>query len=828
MKRFSFFLALALVVASFGFASAGQVSLDNTTNEWTAGKISPGVPVVFSIRVTNDNAAAAGGITNGFSICADGPFTPPVGTIVEPNFSTFFDLVQAINTFSIDGSGCDTIGFGGSKLTGSGLPVGYDDVMYEIATGGVDSGFTLCLDSSFYPPTGSWLWAPGGAPSWDGPHCFLSFPPDCQPPTFDNAPVALAGSHCDVMQFDFDATDNPTNIPPTGPVVYSASIGTIDPNTGAWSYNPTLADVGASVSVTVTADNGTCATDAVVDLTFTNEAPVPTCPATQSVSVNSASQATVTATDDCDPFTFAIVGANPLGATIDPNTGVVSFTATSAGTFPIEVEVTDGNASATCSFDVTAVEGSLYQVEIGCIGEPEGPVFQGQHIQIPVNLATGNIIDGYDLLIGYDNSALSFQFADPGADLVADGWEYFTYRYGANGNCSNACPTGLIRLTAIAETNNGPNHPVLDGVNELAVIDFLVTNDRTLECQNIALRFYWMDCGDNTLSSDGGNALHVSEHVFDGDASLNPPNGLDIYDPTVGFPTYQGTQDECIVAGTGKPVPVRDASFKNGCVFIACADAIDARGDINLNYVSNEIADAVLFSNYFVYGIGVFTINMEGQIAASDVNADGLALSVADLVYLIRVIVGDALPYPKAVASVSTNAVIGNGTITVDEVMGAALVVLEGNATFEAPENMTVKSNFDGTNTRVLIYSMNHETFSGQVISSNSNIISYELATADGGVLNVAKEIPANFELAQNYPNPFNPSTAVSFSLPSASDVVLSVYNVTGQKVQEISGSYEAGFHTLTLDFSDKASGIYFYKLNAGNFAETKKMVLLK
>jgi hypothetical protein len=383
-------------------------------------------------------------------------------------------------------------------------------------------------------------------------------------------------------------------------------------------------------------------------------------------------------------------------------------------------------------------------------------------------------------------------------------------------------------LTAIAETNNGPNHPVLDGVNELAVIDFLVTNDRTLECQNIALRFYWMDCGDNTLSSDGGNALHVSEHVFDGDALLNPPNGLDIYDPTVGFPTYQGTQDECIVEVAGKPAPVRDVAFKNGCVFIACADAIDARGDINLNYVSNEIADAVLFSNYFVYGIGVFTINMEGQIAASDVNADGLALSVADLVYLIRVIVGDALPYPKAVASVSTNAVIGNGTITVDEVMGAALVVLEGNATFEAPENMTVKSNFDGTNTRVLIYSMNHETFSGQVISSNSNIISYELATADGGVLNVAKEIPANFELAQNYPNPFNPSTAVSFSLPSASDVVLSVYNVTGQKVQEISGSYEAGFHTLTLDFSDKASGIYFYKLNAGNFAETKKMVLLK
>ena len=78
--------------------------------------------------------------------------------------------------------------------------------------------------------------------------------------------------------------------------------------------------------------------------------------------------------------------------------------------------------------------------------------------------------------------------------------------------------------------------------------------------------------------------------------------------------------------------------------FQSQADAMD-----NLNEISNEISDAVLFSNYFVYGIGVFDINEAGQIAATDVNADGLTLSVADLVYMVRIILGDAAPYPKEV-----------------------------------------------------------------------------------------------------------------------------------------------------------------------------------
>jgi len=123
--------------------------------------------------------------------------------------------------------------------------------------------------------------------------------------------------------------------------------------------------------------------------------------------------------------------------------------------------------------------------------------------------------------------------------------------------------------------------------------------------------------------------------------------------------------------------PDRNIDFFNGGIDIVCADSIDARGDINLNNVGYEIADAVMFTNYFVKGVSAFGSHVAGSTAASDVNADGLALSVADLVYLIRVIVGDALPYPKT-APVQATYVNDNGTLSVDIPMGAAYVVIKG------------------------------------------------------------------------------------------------------------------------------------------------------
>jgi hypothetical protein len=94
--------------------------------------------------------------------------------------------------------------------------------------------------------------------------------------------------------------------------------------------------------------------------------------------------------------------------------------------------------------------------------------------------------------------------------------------------------------------------------------------------------------------------------------------------------------------------------------------------------------------------------------------------------------------------------------------------------------------------------------------------------------------LPKEFGLSQNMPNPFNPTTVVSFALPKDVKVNLSVYNVLGQQVKTlVDDVMRAGNQTVTWDGTDArgnqvSSGVYFYKLRAGDFSDTKKMLLLK
>jgi hypothetical protein len=135
-----------------------------------------------------------------------------------------------------------------------------------------------------------------------------------------------------------------------------------------------------------------------------------------------------------------------------------------------------------CSFDLI--------FEIPCIAivmegtdSSYGSWLNGEHATVCIVAEPGAIPDdgnagGYDFLICYDQSGLSFLGADGGPD----GWEYFTYRTGPfGGNCSGACPDGYVRLISIAEMNNGtPVDPAdfdLDG-EVLACLEFNITSDR--------------------------------------------------------------------------------------------------------------------------------------------------------------------------------------------------------------------------------------------------------------------------------------------------------------------------------------------------------------
>ena len=89
--------------------------------------------------------------------------------------------------------------------------------------------------------------------------------------------------------------------------------------------------------------------------------------------------------------------------------------------------------------------------------------------------------------------------------------------------------------------------------------------------------------------------------------------------------------------------------------------------------------------------------------------------------------------------------------------------------------------------------------------------------------------LPDAYSLSQNYPNPFNSSTVIQYELPEATWVRLEVYNMLGQAVATlVDGNQQAGFHSYNWNANNFASGIYFYRITAGKFRASKKMVIIK
>lgn len=174
---------------------------------------------------------------------------------------------------------------------------------------------------------------------------------------------------------------------------------------------------------------------------------------------------------------------------------------------------------------------------------------------------------------------------------------------------------------------------------------------------------------------------------------------------------------------------------------------------------------------------------------------------------------------------------------TFGPIIGPLTVILGAGSTVDrdrsqnvpagAPEGMYSYNAYVGNYPDDVWYSDSFD-FEKSAVADGSGIVGDWFSSGES-LTSTPTASPTEFVLHQNYPNPFNPETTIGFDLPEATSVTLSVYDVTGRQVATlVDGHRNAGHHEVTWDASAYSAGVYIYRLSAGNFTTSGKMVLMK
>ncbi len=443
--------------------------------------------------------------------------------------------------------------------------------------------------------------------------------------------------------------------------------------------------------------------------------------------------------------------------------------------------------------------------------DPYG-VIQGTTVSVPiiVNKATHKI-SGFDFCIEYDPRALILLDVQPGSFLTQNNWEQFGYEFQLDSGIivDTINPVQVVAIWGSIEKINFTTPPVnINSGDTLAVMKFYVSHDLTLECQSIPVKFYFNDCTDNIVYSWPAEKVYYPREVFSFDDSL-------IFD----FNSESSFNSDCIYPDSdrGRGFNKRSINYKNGRVKFICISEIEdwSYGDINLNGIAYEPVDAVIFTNYFMEGLYAFTVDVAAQSRATDINNDGIPLTLEDLVYLIRIIVGNNLP--------------------IDQV---ASMLFKGNLKIRANETkITVNSKFEidagavhlcfyapGQITNVVLSdAMSHMSIGHTVSNDSLKILIYSFGELFFG--NEKLSIPADltelvsFEYTGEKPTLAYASAAVYYGEKiDLQTMENSPFSIKIGKVKEVMGGTEVSLPVIKLSGNSEMYGFDFlisYNTNA-------------
>ncbi len=597
--------------------------------------------------------------------------------------------------------------------------------------------------------------------------------------------------------------------------------------TGSFSwkseYLGALSSTNSPFIVTFLASDGASQSSQsiLINVQNVNRAPVVTVPDTVFVEVGDTMTIQPNVFDpDQDRIIWSAPGS-PAGALLRDSGGAASVklewapAKIDSGAQVITLMATDewGLSSSASSVVIVSV-GPDYTISIAV-----DTAFPGEIVSIPVSLKNRVPIIGFELEFDYDPSVMTFISVRNDSARTAS-FESFTFLVGSPA-------PGNMKITAQADIlDTILTGPLAVGDGPLFYVNFFVSSLNNLAGLFLPVRFNF-----SPLGGSSSNTL---------------------------FDTLGGVVDSDAI------------TFVNGGVKVENQSAI-MRGDINLNGVPFEVADALRFTNYFI-DPATFGLNAE-QFANSDINSDGIVASIADLVTLLAIVLGDGPATPKVTPGqnytvsvaleTNQNQIVARFEPSYENVaIGAALLtfVTKSDSRVQSltlnesplPEGFVVKSHLGSDTLRFIVYSNSpNSNLSGLAElrfdkpsyskdNQSFELVSVELASINGETISAslarsgASVLPQTFSLSQNFPNPFNPETKIKYSLTSKSYIKLVIYDILGRRVKTLAqGTAEAGEYTVRWNGVDEngssvASGMYFYRLLANGQSFARKMTLLK
>jgi len=299
---------------------------------------------------------------------------------------------------------------------------------------------------------------------------------------------------------------------------------------------------------------------------------------------------------------------------------------------------------------------------------------------------------------------------------------------------------------------------------------------------------------------------------------------------TAGYPRWSSTPSAHLFMGTGKYSSL--GSYFTGTIAeVRCWNVARTQADIQATMHTPLQGNEPGLMAYYPMGAGTGTTLADDQTSGS---------ANTGTIFSTTWVNSDA-PLPIQLASFAAAPVAGSVSlqwVTASEVNNYGFFVQRAAGASAAYAD--VAGGFipgHGTTTAQHVYAFADKSAQAgtwsyrlkQVDLDNSVHYSDAVRVTVAGEAAPASAVPASFTLAQNYPNPFNPSTTIAYGLPEASRVRLSVFNALGERVALlVDGLQDAGTHAARLDGAGLASGVYFYRLEAGTHVATRTLILLR